>query len=78
VAPGRDRRSVHRRRLIILSTDEIRMDFGNDGAGQKSGLWMLRYSLYWGLKDVELNFIYTLWVQLEIFIPVAFYVVQLK
>jgi len=54
------------------------MDFGNDGAGQKSGLWMLRYSLYWGLKDVELNFIYTLWVQLEIFIPVAFYVVQLK
>jgi hypothetical protein len=41
VAPGQGRRSVHRRRLIILSTDEIRMDFGNDGAAQKSGLWML-------------------------------------
>jgi hypothetical protein len=41
VAPDRGRRSVHRRRLIKLSTDEIRMVFGNDGAGQKSGLWML-------------------------------------
>ena len=41
MVPGRGRRSVHRRRLIILSTDENRTDFDDDGAGEKSGLWML-------------------------------------
>jgi hypothetical protein len=51
VAPGRCRRSVHRRRLIILSTDENRTNFGNDGAREKSGLWMLvKISIILGSK----------------------------
>lgn len=69
VAPGRGRRSVHRRRLIILSTDENSTDFGNDGTGEKSGLRMLmEISVILGPKGR--------WVELEMFIPVAFYMFQ--
>jgi hypothetical protein len=66
VAPGRGRRSVHRMRLMLLSTDENRTDFGSDGAREKSGLWMLmKISVILGSKrrwdDFHLYLVCSTW-----------------